>query len=192
MREVQGLKEGAAMEPESTPTRYGRISITLHWVTLALIVAAYATMEFKSVFPKGSAPREAMAYWHYVLGLAVFALAWLRLVVRPSGDAVIDFGGPVWQAHLRRIVHWMLYALMIGLPLLGWMTLNAKGTHVAFLGQDLPILVNENRALAKGLKEVHEILARFGYFVIGLHAAAALYHHYVKRDDTLRHMLYGR
>jgi cytochrome b561 len=180
------------MKQGITLTRYGWISITLHWVTLALIVAAYATMEFKSVFPKGSAPREAMAYWHYVLGLAVFALAWLRLVIRTAGDAVIDSDGPAWQAHLRRIVHWMLYALMIGLPLLGWMTLNAKGTPVAILGQDLPMLVNENRALAKSLKEVHEILARFGYFIIGLHAAAALYHHYVKRDDALRQMLYGR
>lgn len=180
------------MKPGITLPRYGWISITLHWATVVLIVAAYATMEFKSVFPKGSAPRAAMTYWHYVIGLAVFALAWLRLVVRPSGDAVIDAGGPDWQAQLREIVHWTLYALMIGLPLLGWLTLNAKGTPVAFLGQDLPMLVNESRTLAKWLKELHEILARFGYFLIGLHAAAALYHHYVKRDDTLRRMLYGR
>jgi cytochrome b561 len=54
------------------------------------------------------------------------------------------------------------------------------------------MLIGENRTLAKSLKDVHEILARFGYFVIGLHAAAALYHHYVKRDDTLRRMFYGR
>jgi cytochrome b561 len=184
--------DGAAMKPASTLKRYGWISITLHWVTLLLIAAAYATMEFKSVFPKGSAAREAMAHWHYVLGLAVFALAWLRLVVRTSGDELIDSGVPAYQAQLRRIVHWSLYALMIGLPLVGWMTLNAKGTPVAFLGYELPMLLSENRTLARSLKDVHEILARSGYFVVGLHAAAALYHHYVKRDDTLRRMLYGR
>jgi cytochrome b561 len=54
------------------------------------------------------------------------------------------------------------------------------------------MLVDESRTLAKWFKELHEILARLGYFVIGLHAAAALYHHYVKRDDTLTRMLYGR
>jgi cytochrome b561 len=181
------------MKLESTSSRYGWISITLHWVTLALIVAAYATMEFKSIFPKGSAPREAMATWHHMTGLAVFALAWLRLVVRVSGPAsVSEDTAPAWQSRLRDVVHWTLYAFMIGLPLLGWLTLNAKGTPVTFLGQDLPMLVDESRTLAKWFKELHEILARLGYFVIGLHAAAALYHHYVKRDDTLTRMLYGR
>lgn len=181
------------MNAESTATRYGWISITLHWVTLVLIVAVYATMEFKSIFPKGSPSRAAMANWHYMLGLAVFALAWLRLVVRASGArSVIDPGRPDWQAQLGNIVHGTLYALMIALPLLGWLTLNAKGTPVTFLGYDLPMLLNESRATAKWLKDLHEILARAGYFVIGVHAAAALYHHYVKRDDTLRRMLYDR
>ena len=173
----------------NTTAGYGWLSILLHWLMLVLIVAVYASMEFKSIFPKASAGREAMATWHYILGLSVFFLAWLRLLVRLGGSApAIEPALPAWQAKIAKAVHWALYALMIALPLLGWMTLSAKGTSVPFFGIELPALVGESRAQAKWLKEIHETLATAGYALIGLHAAAALYHHYLKRDNTLRLM----
>jgi len=176
----------------NTTAGYGRLSILLHWLMLALIVAAYASMEFKSIFPKASAGREAMATWHYMLGLSVFFLVWLRLLLRFSGSApAIEPALPAWQEKLAKAVHWALYALMIALPLLGWMTLSAKGTAVPFFGFELPALVGESRAQAKWLKEIHETLATAGYALIGLHAAAALFHHYVKRDNTLRLMWFA-
>lgn len=49
----------------------------------------------------------------------------------------------------------------------------------------------ENKALGKELKEIHEVVGTLGYYLIGLHALAALYHHYVKRDNTLVRMLPG-
>lgn len=160
---------------------------------LLLIVAVYATMEFKSIFPKGSSAREAMATWHYILGLSVFFLVWLRLLVRLAGsDPVIEPALPTWQVLSAKVMHRVLYALMIGLPLLGWLTLSAKGTPVPFLGLELPALIGESKGLAKWLKEVHEATATVGYFLIGIHAAAALYHHYFRRDNTLRLMWYGR
>ncbi len=169
---------------------YGWLSITMHWLMLSLLAAVYATMEFKSIYPRGSAGRAAIMGWHYMLGLGAFLLAWLRLAFRHLGTApVIEPPPPAWQDKLAKLVHWLLYALMLALPILGWLTLSAKGEPIPFFGAELPALLAENRALGRQLKEVHETIASAGYFLIGLHAAAALYHHYVLRDNTLRLML---
>lgn len=169
---------------------YGWLSLSLHWLMLVLLAAAYATMEFKGVFAKGSAGREAMALWHYSLGLTVFALVWLRLAVRLAGSTPeVTPQMPTWQARAARIAQGLLYLLMIGLPLVGWLALSAKGTVVPWFGLELPALVDANRALAKAFKDIHEAASAIGYVVVGVHAAAALLHHYVMRDNTLRLML---
>jgi cytochrome b561 len=179
------------MHPRNPEQRYGWLSVSLHWLMLMLIVAAYATMEFKSLFPKGTAAREAMAAWHYMLGLSVFALVWVRVAARLVGsDPAIEPPLPAWQSRLRTIVHWALYALMIGIPLLGWLVLNAKGIPVVLMGYDLPVLIGKSQAAARVLKDIHEVVARAGYVLIGLHAAAALFHHYGMRDNTMRRMLF--
>ena len=178
------------MNWKHTKRRYGTPSIALHWLMFLVIVAAYATMEFKSIFPKGSAAREATATWHYTLGLCVFLLVWLRLLMRFMGpEPAIEPALPAWQALAARVVHWAMYALMISLPLLGWLTLSAKGTPVSFFGVELPALTATDKGLARWFKDFHESLANVGYFLIGLHAAAALYHHYVRRDNTMKLML---
>jgi cytochrome b561 len=170
----------------------GRMLIAFHWLMLVLIVAAYLTIELKSIFPKGSASREAMATAHYMLGLSVFILVWLRLLARSRHPFPRpELTQPGWQLRLRNLVHCALYVLMIGVPLLGWITLGAKGTSIAVFGHHLPALVSKSAILAKWCKEMHQTVATFGYLLIGLHAAAALYHHFIKGDDTLRLMVYG-
>jgi cytochrome b561 len=178
------------MEWKSNQTRYGWISIAMHWLMVVLLVAVYAFMELKSLTPKGSPGRESMAWWHYSLGLAVFALVWLRLLARLTGAApAVEPALPRWQLLFARAVQGGLYALMIALPLLGWLTLSARGVAIPFFGIELPALLGASKPLAGNLKEIHETLATAGYFLAGLHAAAALYHHYVRRDNTLRLML---
>jgi len=93
---------------------------------------------------------------------------------------------------IANTVELALYALMIVLPLLGWVTLSAKGEVIPFFGLQLPAVVDANEALAERTEEVHETLATVGYFLIGLHAIAALFHHYVRRDNTLRRMTLSR
>jgi len=81
-----------------------------------------------------------------------------------------------------------LYAFLVVMPVLGWFALSAKGGVVHFYGLELPALVGPDRALAKRLEDIHEAIGTVGYFLVGGHAAAALWHHYVMRDDTLRRM----
>ena len=70
------------MSWKNTETRFGTLSISLHWLMLILIAAVYACIELKGNFPKGSETRELMKHWHFMLGLVVFALVLIRLPAR--------------------------------------------------------------------------------------------------------------
>jgi len=170
--------------------RYGRTTIILHWLMLALLAAVYACIELRELFPRGSDPRNLLKTWHFMLGLTVFALVWVRIAARLAGGTPpITPPPPALQALAGKIVHIALYALMIAMPLGGWMILSAEGASIPFWGLTLPPLVGPNEELAELIEEIHETAGTVGYWLIGLHAVAALFHHYVLRDDTLRRML---
>lgn len=174
------------------PRRYGTLSIAMHWLMLALIAGTYACIELKGNFPKGSDGRALLSQWHFMLGLSVFALVWLRLIgrmIHPTPP--ITPTPPAWQNSLAKLMHLALYALMIGLPLAGWATLSAAGKPIPFWGLELPPLLDPNPDLAKQIKGWHETAANVGYWLIGLHALAGLFHHYISRDNTLVRMLPG-
>jgi cytochrome b561 len=88
-----------------------------------------------------------------------------------------------------KLLHLAVYALMIGMPLTGWLLLSASGKPIPFFGFELPALIGTDKDLAGQIKEVHEFVGTMGYYLLGLHAIAALYHHYIQRDDTLTRML---
>ncbi len=169
---------------------YGSLSIGLHWAMLALLIAVYACIELREYFPKGSDPREALKTWHFMLGLSVLALASLRLIVHITGRVpAIEPDPPGWQKLSARLMHLALYALMLGMPLAGWLLLSAEAKPIPFFGLQLPALIGESKGTADLIKQIHETGGTVGYFLIGLHAAAALFHHYLVRDNTLRRML---
>jgi len=64
------------------PPAFSRLSISMHWLMLALLAAVYACIELRELYPRGSNVREALKTWHFMLGLSVFALVWVRLIVR--------------------------------------------------------------------------------------------------------------
>ena len=174
----------------NSKTGYAAPMILMHWLMLVLIAAVYALMELKSIAARGSDLRLNMAALHYLLGLLVFALVWARLGLHLRSQVPsIEPAPPAWQDLSAKAVHWFLYALMICLPVLGWLALSAKGRPVHLFVFDLPFPIGPDEALARRLKELHETLAKVGYGAIGLHASAALFHHYVKRDNTLSRML---
>jgi cytochrome b561 len=173
--------------------RYGRLSIILHWVTLALMIGVYACIELREMYPRGSDLREGLKTWHFMLGLTVFFLVWVRITARLLGKTPpIVPAAPKWQLVIANVVELALYGLMVVLPILGWVTLSAEGKPIPFFGVQLPALVGESKQLAERTEELHTTLATIGYFLIGLHAAAALFHHYVQRDNALRRMALSR
>lgn len=169
--------------------KYPSLLIGLHWFMLLLLVAVYTTIELRGIFPKGTAERNAMKLWHFMLGLSVFALVLLRLVARMRGAApAITPTPPKWQTGLAHAMHAALYLLMLAMPLLGWLILSAEGKPIPFFGLELPALIGANEELAKQIQEIHETIGTLGYLLIGAHALAGLYHHYIVRDNTLRRM----
>jgi cytochrome b561 len=170
--------------------RYNVWSISLHWLTLALLIAVYALIELRGIYPKGSDPREAMKAWHFMLGLTVLGLVFVRLALRLMFRApAIHPSPPAWQMLVAKAMYLALYAFLIAMPLLGWFTLSAEGTPIPFFGLRLPALMDADKALAHSLEDIHETIGVIGYYLIGLHASAALFHHYFMRDDALLRML---
>ncbi|HNR22343.1 MAG TPA: cytochrome b [Steroidobacteraceae bacterium] len=170
--------------------RYGTLSVSLHWLMLLLIAAVYACIELRVNFPRGSDTREALKNWHFMLGLGVLLLALVRLAVHLWGPKPRIQPDPGRLQDLAsRVGHFALYVLMLGMPLAGWLILSAEGDPIPFFGLQLPPLLAPNEALAKDIEEIHATAGTVGYWLIGLHAAAALFHHYVQRDNTLTRML---
>jgi cytochrome b561 len=170
--------------------RYAAPVIALHWLIFLLIVISYASIELREFFPKGSAPREAMKSLHFMIGLTVLALAVARIAARfLSPTPRILPPPPHWQEIAARLVHLALLVFMIAMPVLGWLILSAEGDPIPFWGLELPPLIAPDKALAEQVEEIHETIGNVGYFLIGAHAAAALFHHYVVGDNTLARML---
>lgn len=173
----------------NSAARYGWLAVSLHWLMLLLVVAAYASMELRQFYPRGSDIRAAMKTWHYMLGISILALTLIRLAVYFAGPTPDVLPGRKWQLASAKWMKVALYCFLLAMPVLGWLLVSAEGTPVLFFGLQVPALTAENKALAEWAEELHEGGATVGYFLIGLHAAAALYHHYLLRDDTLRRML---
>ncbi len=178
----------------STPgQRYAPISIALHWAMLLLITGSYACILLRENFERGSDLREGLKTWHFMIGLTILLLVIVRIAARfLTARPPITPPPPAWQMHLSKGVHWALYAFMLGMPLLGWTILSADGKPIPFYGLELFPLVAPDKALGDQVQDVHETIGTIGYYLIALHAAASLVHHYIYKDNTLKRMLPGR
>jgi cytochrome b561 len=169
--------------------RYARLSMILHWLMLALFVGVYGCIEIKGLLPRGHALKGLFLGAHALFGIAIFLLVWLRLLGRLMPRPAIVPRPPAWQTGASHLMHLALYGLMIVTPLLAWLMLNAAGKPIPYFEFSLPTLVAVDPDLARQFKHWHEWLGSAGYWLIGLHAAAGLFHHYWVRDNTLVRML---
>ncbi|MCL6620161.1 cytochrome b [Thermomonas hydrothermalis] len=172
--------------------RYSRIQRHLHWWMALLVVLAYVLIEQRGLFPRGSGGRFAMMQGHFWAGITIFLLAWWRIASRlRHGAPPITPPLDTISALLSKLTHLALYAFFIVMPLLGMATAwsDGKAVMIPFTGIALPALLPENEALAHQLEDLHGSIGEAFYWVIGLHVLAALYHHWVRRDDTLKRML---
>lgn len=174
----------------NTPERYGKLSISMHWLMFLLLVAVYACIELHEFFPKGSAMRIGLKNWHFTLGLTVFALLLLRLALRVFQATPAIVPQPAaWQSILAKLVHVLLYVFMLAMPLLGWLILSGEGKAIPFYGMELPALIAKNKELAENFEDFHKAIGELGYYLVGVHTLAALFHHYFLRDNTFKRML---
>lgn len=171
--------------------RYTRTAIWLHWLIAALIVAGFS-LGVTMVDIPGLTPTKLKYFsWHKWLGVTVFALACLRLLWRLMHPAPPYLDSmPAWQRTAASATHYLLYVLIIAIPLSGYFYSLAAGVPVVYLGiVPLPVLIGPDPELKTILKQVHYVLNVTLLAAVVLHVAAALKHHFIDRDDTLKRML---
>ena len=169
--------------------RWGQVSIALHWLT-ALLVIGLAVVGLVMTELPNSALKVQVYALHKSFGLTVLALTALRLLWRFAAGAPDEIPAPRLQQLAAKAVHWALYALLFALPLSGWLFNSAAGFPLKWFGVlALPkLFTGYNPELKHLAHELHET----GFYLLALlllaHAGAALYHHYLKKDDTLNRM----
>lgn len=170
--------------------RYTRTAIFLHWLVALGLAGTFALGFYMQDLPLS--PGKLQLYsWHKWAGVTLLALIVVRLAWRMTHRApdLPDTMGPTARlaAHAG---HWLLYVLMLAIPLSGWLMSSAQGFSVVWFGVlPLPDLVAKDAALGALLKDVHVTLNYTLLIAVIGHIGAALVHHFVRKDTVLARML---
>lgn len=174
----------------STPSHFNLIARILHW-TMALLIL---TMLFVGVGMVSSvSQRPWLVDLHRPVGIAILLLVIVRLanrLLRPTPPLPVDL--PRWQATAAHASHWLLYALMFAMPLIGWSMLSAGGYPVVmFGGFQLPPIAPHDPTVYAILRGAHTWLAALLFATVMMHLGAALFHAWVRRDGVFEAMARG-
>lgn len=175
------------------PLSYDPVMRAVHWTTLVLVTATFVAIWLADPDIVGSYVRQ-VTHIHRSLGLTVAALTIFRLGWRWRARIPALPGDlPRVQKLAARSTERLIYVLLFSQPLVGLLYTNAYGIRVnLFLLVEFPAVIGKDRALAAQLGAVHSFLGYALLAMIGLHAAAALFHHFIRRDDVLNTMLPAR
>lgn len=180
----------------STPTHYDTPSRLFHWLTAALVLAAFVLGPegFGRFMHNGGDPATRWdIVWHETLGMAVLGLTIVRLLWVALRPAPPRFDMPRWTHVASRATHGLLWVLLLALPLTALLTLASEQHPLTLFGgirlETIPVL--SGWAMADGVDwgDVHGFLGDAILWLAGAHAAGALYHHFKLKDGVLRAML---
>jgi cytochrome b561 len=169
---------------------FDRATRLMHWLTAGLMLGVFV-LAFSIDIATSRTSHTALLQLHRSIGLTIWVLTMARFVWRCFAKY------PNWPDDMSRTMQVLamaseygLYALLLTQPILGLLQTNAHGDQVNlyFIGR-LPALIEKNRQLAQQLLAVHKAVGFSLLGLIGLHASAALFHHFWRRDDTLTAML---
>lgn len=169
---------------------YGMTAIALHWLIFALILCGFTLAMYMTGLPLSPQKLKYIS-WHKWIGVTIFMLALARLAWRLTHWAPeLPASIPAWQRSAANAAHVLLYGLIITIPLTGWLMSSAYGVPTVYLGLvQFPDLLARDNALAELLRFVHVMLNYTMLTLVIIHAAAAIKHHFIDRDDVLLHML---
>jgi len=179
------------MKAKDTLQRFGFVSQLFHWVLAVLIIVQLVVILFYEEVPKESPLKPELMMFHKSIGMTILVLGlgfiiWRLINQRPLLPENMNKA----SKFLAKLVHFFLFVFLVVLPITGFTLSTLAGRVTSWFGLfDFPLLLAENDGLAPLFKEIHEYL---GFTLIGLlilHVLAALYHHFVKKDNVLKHML---
>ena len=166
----------------------------MHWIVAAMVLGLYGHGLWMEDL---AGTQHAFQIWlHAAVGITLLLIAaagfvWWLVNTVPAEPPNL----PVWQRHAARLAHWTLYALIFAVTLSGWAlagTLRAPVEIDLFGFVSVPQLLSPGSGYHGLLEETHEVLANGLIVLAGMHVAAALYHHFVRRDAVLWRMLGSR
>jgi len=170
--------------------RYTRTAIFLHWLVALGLVGTFALGFYMQDLPLS--PNKLKLYsWHKWAGATLLVLIVVRLAWRMTHRAPAL---PLTMSPMARLAadagHWLLYTLMLAIPLSGWLMSSAQGFPVVWFGVlPLPDLIAKDAALGALLKDAHIVLNYTLLVAVVGHVGAALQHHFIKKDAVLTRML---
>ncbi|WP_308368394.1 MULTISPECIES: cytochrome b [unclassified Microbulbifer] len=174
---------------QTNTDRWNPVSKGLHWLVAVLLLCAWGAVELHEFYERGDPMRSWWTALHFSLGLTILLLVTLRLYwrARHPRPAVT---GAAWQQKFSSLMHGILYLILLAMPLSGFSMRQLAGRDTEFFGLfALPRLLPENMDVAKQLAFVHkELLWNSLLVLLAVHIAAALWHHFVVRDNTLTRM----
>lgn len=170
--------------------RYNRTAIFLHWLLALGLAGTFALGYYMEGLPFSPGKLKFIA-WHKWAGMSLLVLAIARVVWRATHrapDLPADMGSAArLSAHAA---HGLLYALMLAIPLTGWLASSAQGVPVVWFGVwQLPDLMGKDPVLGPRLQDVHRVLNYTLLAAVIAHVGAALHHHFIKKDNVLARML---
>jgi cytochrome b561 len=174
----------------STRFRYGALAQVFHWLTAALVVTAYLVSPGGSEQRVYSAASDFTRHLHETTGILIFAIVLMRILWRSIDPAPEAPPMGPWMKYSAKAVHLALYALLIALPLTAIVGAWLEGHPLTLLGVgNFGPMLAEAREVGQAVSYIHTILGNVIIWAAGLHAVAALFHHFVLRDSVLSSML---
>jgi len=174
---------------ERQAARFDGVSQALHWLTLLLVIGQFLSGVLHD--QRHGAAAELLLTIHRSGGIATWIVVLIRLLWRHWFAYLPPFPAamPRAQRWAAKLNEYGLYALLLALPLTGLATMVIFGHPFTLFQWQIPALMTQDKPLAHMLKEIHETGAWIFALLIGLHAAAALFHGLVLRDRVLQRML---
>ena len=167
---------------------YSRPAILFHWVIVLLLALAYLAINVRG--PNGTYSSIFWTNIHFLAGFFVFVCAVLRVLWRLWHGVPPEIQESKVAMFGARAMHLVLYLFIFAQPILGILLVNSGGSPVRLAGIHLNIqLYGEDMRAHHAIHTVHVLLGQAFYWVIGLHAIAAVIHHFVLKDETMRRML---
>lgn len=174
----------------NTADSWGWPAKFFHWTVAVLVLAQFA-LGPAAVASRLSPLKLNLFVWHKSIGILILLLMGLRLAWRLSHPSPALPGTmPAWERRSARLNHALMYAILVALPLSGWVINSAKNIPLRlFWWIPLPAIAGPDKAMADLSAGVHLLLFFALVALLLLHVGAALRHHWVSRDDVLRRML---
>ena len=179
------------MRLSNTAARYGAVAQLLHWLVVLGFVVQFALAYYMQSLP--NAPFKIEMYnLHKSIGLTILAIAVVRLSWRWLNPVpTLPAGRPRWEHLASRASHIALYMLLFAQPVTGLIQVLYSRFPSVIWGWKLP-RISQDAAMSDAFGAIHDYLQWAIIALVVIHAAAALRHHFVLRDDVLRRMLPGR